>query len=251
MDVKERPITYRAEMIESKLDGSKTMTRRVLEVQPEDSAAFLHFDEGGRIVFDDGTVASHRYGKVGDWLWSKESYSVNMVNGREMIAYKATPRLGLRVPGILFAVDKMTYLDEETDLRYHHLGWPLTWKSGRFMPKRYSRFRDEIVELVVERIQDITDEDILREGVTVENAARWLNVELDTIASLRDAFRLLWSSINGKSSWESNPWVLGIRYTPVAFNVWAATAPSAMPMVVEGEFDDETAALVDVIPLPR
>lgn len=235
----EHGISYREEMILCKLDGSKNTTRRVLKTQPGKGAEFDHFDPLGRVVFTDGTIAKHTYGVPGDWLYVKESYCVVPVDQFEMVAYKATPRLGLRVPGVLGAVDFMTYLDESTEMRYHALGYPLQWKSSRFMFKKYARIKDCILSFGAERLQQITDDEVLAEGMTIEKVAGWLGLDVESVPTLRDAFRLYWDHINKDRGfgWADNPWVLVIKSAPVPREEWMAVmgAPLAMAAEEDGE----------------
>jgi hypothetical protein len=65
----------------------------------------------------------------------------------------------------------------------------------------------------VERLQDISGEDCMAEGVPMK---RSLNdgppLEGDIWWEAKDAYRGLWESINGKGSWTFNPWVWVIEF---------------------------------------
>lgn len=69
-----------------------------------------------------------------------------------------------------------------------------------------SRITLEITEIRVERLNEITEEDSVAEGVSVKEvvAAKGL--------SARSAFKTLWESINGAGSWDKNPWVWVIEF---------------------------------------
>lgn len=59
----------------------------------------------------------------------------------------------------------------------------------------------EIVNVKVERLNDISEEDAKAEGLIVSNGSTY-----------REEFYLLWESIYSKGSWELNPWVWVIEF---------------------------------------
>lgn len=88
----------------------------------------------------------------------------------------------------------------------------IKWHPSIFMPRWASRINLEITGIKVERIQDISEQDILAEGVTVDRVAQWCNVHWSDMPTLHHAWRVLWESINGLGSWERNPWVWVIEF---------------------------------------
>lgn len=90
-------------------------------------------------------------------------------------------------------------------------------RLGRFMPRKASRITLEVTAVRVERLQDISEEDALAEGLTEwqgmwgwpeDTQARWSR---DPVA----AYRCLWESINGSGSWDANPWVWVVEFRRV------------------------------------
>lgn len=71
------------------------------------------------------------------------------------------------------------------------------------MPTWASRLTLEIVEVRVERLQDISEADAVAEGVTRSEHGG---------ITARDGFQRLWKSINGADSWDTNPWVWVIDF---------------------------------------
>ena len=74
------------------------------------------------------------------------------------------------------------------------------------MPKEAARIFLKVTDVKAERLQDISVIDIVREGVTLPNYAE----EAIKVVKYPDPFEIfaeLWQSINGKGSWEKNPWV--------------------------------------------
>ena len=85
------------------------------------------------------------------------------------------------------------------------------WKPSIHMPKEAARIWLKVTDVRVERLQDITSEQIGREGVEVEYP-HVLNGE-----EKRYAFSTLWNSTIKKSDidtygWDANPWVWVIEF---------------------------------------
>jgi hypothetical protein len=70
------------------------------------------------------------------------------------------------------------------------------------MPRYASRITLEVTDVRVERVQNITDEDALAEGVDQDGYIP------------RVQFKNLWDSINAKrgAGWDVNPWVWVIEF---------------------------------------
>jgi len=194
---KELPIGFTAEMVKARQEGRKTVTRRVIKPQPE------VFDNAG---YPDYVCLKHRY-QVGDLLWLKESYC----HGIEWDDCKPS-----EVDPLCGGNDIWYFADGERPTE----GWGKK-RSSRFMPKWVARTWLEVVSVRPERVQDITDEDAIKEGirtvqlpnkVTLYHISTWPDpMAADTP---RGAFRNLWDSINGKRGylWASNPWVWRIEF---------------------------------------
>jgi len=80
------------------------------------------------------------------------------------------------------------------------------------MPRWASRILLEITEVRVERLQWISWDDALAEGVTLADIAAFQDGE--SCDNHKAAFSYLWDSLNAKRyPWSMNPWVwvLGFR----------------------------------------
>jgi hypothetical protein len=86
------------------------------------------------------------------------------------------------------------------------------------MPKEACRMFLEVTDVRISRLQDITAEQAIAEGILSRPAAGgWLR---EYYHYLKDkwgpdpvhSFKTLWESINGKGSWEQNPYVWEIHY---------------------------------------
>lgn len=83
------------------------------------------------------------------------------------------------------------------------------WKNKLFMPESAARYFIKITGVRAEKLQDISDEDCLKEGI-FEVMGGALNMNgIDGIGWLQpnDAYAALIDKINGKGTWKSNPWV--------------------------------------------
>ena len=93
---------------------------------------------------------------------------------------------------------------------------PIQWHSPMMMPEKYARHFIKIVAVRAERLQEITEEECLKEGIERHtdrgNNIFWYEVvgsyhgDTQEISGIK-SFAKLWNSINPKYPFESNPWV--------------------------------------------
>ena len=124
------------------------------------------------------------YGKVGSELYCKETYAI------------------LSDKKVIYKVDQIggKCLDLE--------GSEVRWKSPMMMPEWASRYHIILEGIGVQRIQSITPEDCMREGIDTESEAYCL-AENHSNAGVNVSppyytFSVLWDSIN--HNWELNLW---------------------------------------------
>ena len=212
--MKEHPILFTTEMVQAILQGRKTQTRRVVKNIPDESQylkeypahnamdmyPFLKPDELQKPDNEKiATVISCPFGKVGDRIWVRETWTKTMVRDEEGWFY-------------VFKADG----DD----------WAAPWKPSIHMPKTAARIWLYVEEVKVERVQDISEEDAIAEGVLPLLASsmqlitqgqlyfdyskpkQFFNEGLPALWS----FNSLWCSINGNESWETNPWVWVVKF---------------------------------------
>lgn len=197
----EHPILFSGPMVRALLAGWKTQTRRLVTVPWHKGQRTLpyspYYDDWDgvlRIVdeygdwhdFTDRVACPH--GQPGDRLWVRETWrgadGWRPENGH-LIEYRADERRVWREA-------------PEEVLSYQFTG--NKWRPSIHLPRWASRLDLELTAVRVERLQVISEEDARAEGVSDEAIAEH--------GSAREAFRVLWDSINGKRApWASNPWV--------------------------------------------
>lgn len=193
--IKERSIIFSAPMVSAILDGKKTQTRRI--------AKSIGIVPGiGPVCNGSDNIRDWpqfcQYGKPGDMLWVRETYCKHGA----LISYKADD-------------DWIAEYRKSSD--FNVIDNP-KWEPSIYMPRIASRITLEITDIRVEQLQDISEEDALAEGVNI--CAPYVGVdcegnviESDIISWMpSDYYRELWESINGKGSWDLNPWVWVIQF---------------------------------------
>jgi hypothetical protein len=213
--MKERPIIFSGDMIRAILEGRKTQTRRVCKQQPygngfafegneflchndylPPSAMLMDVYKGGKYLYAtsnmEGWESECPYGQPVDRLWVQETYRQ---------AYPKTKYSH----GVVYRADAARALgmDEYSDRH--------KWTPSTQMPRWASRITLEITGVRVERLQDISEEDALAEGVSFSDPVKPSRAE----RMGRDAYRTLWESINGTGSWDANPWVWVIEFKKI------------------------------------
>lgn len=184
--MKEQPILFNTEMVRAVLAGCKTQTRRPVKKIPLD---FIFIN--GEIVSQMcGGTAGHTvkcpYGKIGDKLWVREAFYPQDVNGMTD-----------------------TYALYRADNPEHHEG---PWKPSIHMPRWASRITLEVVDVRVERVQDISNYDLRREGVDLSYPSGVNSLDVEGFYHAR--FASLWESVykNKGSGWLLNPWVWVVEF---------------------------------------
>lgn len=89
------------------------------------------------------------------------------------------------------------------------------WKNKMFVKADLIPHRIRITNIRIERLQDISDEDCIAEGIYPKANGRWycydvvirMGVSYDPYPDPREAYAALIDKISGKGTWESNSWV--------------------------------------------
>lgn len=187
--MRELPILFSAPMVRAILEGRKTQTRRIVKPQPS-----MERDcepEGySWVPMHKGRELSHHqcpYGQPGDRLWVRETFSGPWCMG------DTQPSKWGRSSRIWYWADGNPEEDDWTRPR-----------PSIHMPRWASRITLEVTGVRVERLQSISPEDCLAEGISgYASTGR---------CDLTSCYADLWESINGPGSWEANPWVWIVEF---------------------------------------
>ncbi|HEY8343343.1 MAG TPA: hypothetical protein VIK75_10195 [Calditerricola sp.] len=89
------------------------------------------------------------------------------------------------------------------------------------MPRWASRLTLEVTGVKVERLQDISEEDAIAEGIRPWKLGWHSQEDHEHIGwkSPAIAFRDLWNRLHGPDAWDANPWVVAISFTVHKANV--------------------------------
>jgi len=221
--VKETPLLLCGEMVRALLAGRKWMTRRVVKPQPPaDCCAWggwvlsstCRGDEGKASWHDTPDTVlikkSHRvrcpYGQPGDRLWMRETWQQVWAN-----TAREEDDDSKRIPDFWTRPKTPAWGTGENYWIYRADGEPpkdpkvgkLCWQPSIFMPRKACRIVRELVAVRVERVQDISAEDCIAEGLGTTLR------EHDAVVDLRRQYQELWDRLNAKRGfpWSSNPWV--------------------------------------------
>lgn len=204
--MKESPILFSTPMVQAHLQGRKTQTRRLVT-----GTALQWLNDFTPQFVADPDNKLCKYGYPGDLMWCRETFVLSMRYGVEMsdgdyYAYKAD----------------CPELDD--------------WMPSIFMPKAAARLWFQLEEVRLERLNDISEEDAIAEGIEkMEDPFgdgffyKDYTIPHDGFLFTRsfsnpiESYKSLWNSINDfrkvpfvnpitTISWKANPWVWVLKY---------------------------------------
>lgn len=185
-----KPIPFNDEMVRAILRNDKSVTRRKVKPQPpkEVNVIYERMDNGNfqmkvapyEGIYDYEIIPPY---KVGDYLFVQETWSEDKHN-------------------YLYRAD---FSDEDLE----KLKNIMRWGSPKCMPRRAARIFLRVTDVRVERLQDITNEQAIKEGF----------IDFDTEPAVV-GFVETWDEMVKKSDlaecgWNANPWVWVIEFEKV------------------------------------
>lgn len=182
------------------LDGTKTMTRRLLKVPKTCNGKEVYSfnvltNNAGTQCVD---LVDENGGILGSW---KPHYEVGEIVAIAQCYKEVYPNADFEMVDGNFMTESAGWTNKmfvRADLLPHHI---------------------RITDVKVERLQSISDEDILKEGVWQYPKLRAYHVSKATgfapdvaFLTAREAFAYLIDRISGKGTWKSNPWVVAYSF---------------------------------------
>jgi hypothetical protein len=270
--VRERPILFQGAMVRALLAGTKTQTRRAIKLphmNPLGTWEPTTFGgpDGGR-TSKGKTIPLHaaiwhtRTGDclgspwlIGDRLWVREAWgyfdpdgSGQDLDGGGLLGQYRDEMMQEGHPLREYWRRRIAYKATFAEQKYG-MGpvAPAKWRSSIHMPRWANRILLEVTDVRVERLQVISESDVLAEGCKADEPEIWWQGYQDCGEKLglmhqqakgatppdwmvephkmnptpwleRDArqhFRTLWHQINGADSWDMNPWVWAVSFNRV------------------------------------
>lgn len=192
--LKERPILFSGHMVRAILEGDKVVTRRAVKMT--DLLQMCLEPQEGELKLKAASKLCP-LGRPGDRLWVREAWAVDA-----QVDSIRPCELSLGEP-ILYPADGAI---RQTGCSMICRG---KIRPSIHMPRWVSRLLLEITDVRVERLQDVSDEQALAEGVMI--AERDIDPDGNGYSPV-ELFGGLWTMINGMESWRANPWVWVVEF---------------------------------------
>lgn len=243
--VSEQPILMSAPMVRAILAGAKTQTRRLVKPQPVENYSVIgavRESRGWSWPRPDGQCVGLEtmselcpYGTPGDLLWVRETYALEHCVEPD----QAPPHADWRPTKTSADPDEHRWIqphyratDPPPALSYEDSADPrVRWRASIHMPRWASRITLRVTGVRVERLQDISREDAVAEGVEwnkcpteqtqqsmdAQRAAHRIGMAAHYEAWIDyvGGYHWLWESINGAGAWNANPFVWVIEFLRV------------------------------------
>lgn len=206
-EYRDHPILFSGPMMKAILEGRKTQTRRVIKLpnfdrlicgDPDYDWEFRN-KYGVWQNYATGPLILHYcpYGVPGDRLWARETWRCEeLESGWDGVRYKAD--------GTFKGIENTAAAADAWGEAYiRGLAEKDGWRPSIFMPRWASRLTLDVLKIRIEKLQDISHEDVIAEGGPFGFSG----------SSDEDYFGL-WDSINGKGSAQKNPWVWAVEFLP-------------------------------------
>lgn len=199
-----KPILFNTEMVKAILDGRKTCTRRVIKPQPEGRPICMPLQSawpGYFAITGTEKVIKPPY-RPGDILYVQETWNGDWC-------------------------DHYIYKADGGSAKAAGYGKEPKWRPSIHMPKEAARLFLRVTSVRVERLQDITDEGAMDEGIDGEACdcegpffcSRCCNTGF--ITAPRSEFVSTWNRTVKKANlplygWDANPWVWVIVFKQIS-----------------------------------
>lgn len=214
---KMKPIIFNTEMVKAILDGSKVCTRRPFSKTNHkyfkaaiSIGELCNFYDNGLHKNDPDYMLQFAPYSVGDMIYVRESfripdYVLGYDNGFGDFGYGyATVKYIADGSTKEFCLDDEDWEKQEDQVEKFSENNKVGNQPSIFMPKWASRIHLKVTDVKIDRVQDITDSEAIKEGIK-DNSHRH---------SPRFQFTKLWDSIYGDFS--ENPWLWVIDFEVIS-----------------------------------
>ena len=183
-----KPAIFNTEMVRAILDGRKTQTRRIASDTAE-------------LVYRCAKSTPSAPYKIGDIIYVRETFVVGIPDGAE-------PESESNPMTVFYKADDSVHgwMNEDWD----EVNIP--WKPSIHMPKEYARLFLRVKDVRVERLNEISEEDAISEGIEhFKSGFKSYGKHFceNTICHPIESFSRLWESIYGNGSFDNRyVWVI-------------------------------------------
>lgn len=203
-----RPILFNSDMVRAILEGRKTVTRRV--IKDADESMYVGLCGLGPGLFDrkTGLRTKEPYYRLDDILYVRETFCPNYFDVSMAVGLKCSIRHAFKA-----------------DYRKEAIGDIVPepkWRPSIHMPKEAARIWLRVVDVRAERLQEISNEQIIKEGARQETINSYIEQmpeksEVWTNAAYALEWMQIWDSTIKKKDldtygWTANPWVWVIEF---------------------------------------
>ncbi|OCY53716.1 hypothetical protein [Acinetobacter pittii] len=219
--MKERPIILNTTMVKAIIEGRKVQTRRLVKEKLISEQAEFECGNRPNVIRSEPSLQYYidkgcPFGQVGDHLWVRETFCIGSIEEEDH--YQGWP--------------KPLYVHQDGDPKQYPIykEWCLRegisfddvhWKPSIHMPRSASRILLEITKIRIEKLNQISNQDAVQEGLLkLPASGRYVVSRGDQYFGAAsnnpcEVFKWLWESIYGSSSWELNPWVWVIEFNVI------------------------------------
>lgn len=180
------------------LGGTKTMTRRVERLKP--SAR----------MFDEALNIEGGLNDKGRWIFTLYNKNGDII-GDIIPHYNISEVVAIAQPY------KDLYSHDDVRIKFNpffDMTKSTAWNNKLFVESQYMKHHIKITDVKVERLQDISEDEILREGVWQfpGNKFTFYISKAKAFSTAHDAYKYLIDKVSGKGTWENNPWVVAYSF---------------------------------------
>lgn len=198
------PMIFNTDMVKALMAGDKRVTRRPVKIDYERgmNGPVVRGRNGEVSVLSFAPIAGLcPFGNFGDLIYVRETFRLfNHSDECGCSDYCSCPPSGTPVYFATCGGDSES-----------------KWKPSIHMPRTASRLTLKVTDVRIERVQDITEEQAIKEGINKHHQLPALKSPIGYHTSPVYAFEELWNSIYG--NWEENPYVWVIEFEVIHQNV--------------------------------